>query len=222
MLAIAPKIFSPFKNIIALQTTRQTSVESQLEKFGIAESNLASAKQIHDNKVLVASVAGKAEGYDAIITNKKNVFVSVATADCTPVLIYDSKTNSVAAIHAGWRGTVLNIVSETLVRMKKEFGSDGKNCFAFIGACIAECSFEVGAEVAEKFDSAFVRWDEEKKKHFVDLKKANKKQLLDFGIPEGQIEISGDCTVLNNDNYFSYRKEMGKTGRMISLIGITS
>jgi YfiH family protein len=221
-LSVTPKIFLPFQNIIALQTTREWPVEEQLKERGISEHNLASAKQIHGKEILFAESAGKAEGYDAIITNKKNIFVSAATADCTPVLIYDSKTKAVAAIHAGWRGTVLQIVSETLLRMKEEFGTEAKNCFAFIGACISECSFEVGEEVAEKFEPAFVRWDEAKKKHFVDLKKANKKQLLDFGIPESQVEVSEDCTVLNNEKYFSYRKEKGKTGRMISVIGVTS
>src|SRR5437660_280220 len=117
-----PKIFCPFKNIIALQTTKIIPVELQLEKLGITEKNLAISKQIHEKNILVAENAGHSEGYDAIITNKKNIFVSVKTADCSSILIYDSQTNSVAAIHAGWKGTVLKIVLEALARMKKDFG----------------------------------------------------------------------------------------------------
>lgn len=188
--------------------------------LGISEENLAWSKLVHSNKVLVTDKPIKGEGCDAVITNKPNVFCCVSIADCTPVLIYDSKNKAVAAIHAGWRSTVANIVIETLYTMQKNYGTNGEDCFAFIGACIGENNFEVGEEVAVKFEAEVKRFDEAKQKYFVDLKKANKNQLMKFGLKESNIEVSEYCTIANNDLFFSYRKEKGVTGRMLAVIGI--
>jgi polyphenol oxidase len=225
---VRPKIFP--QNVIAAQSCRSSIVydpekgrEEMLDFFnalGIAEDVIASSKQVHGNKVLLATHPQKAEGYDAIITNKKNVYVMVATADCTPILIYDKKNKAVAAIHAGWRGTVANIVSETLNAMRDNFGTRGEDCFAFIGACICENEFEVGDEVAEKFNASQKRFDPGRNKHLVDLKKANADQLKSFGILSENIEVSEYCTIKNNDKFYSYRHEKGKTGRMYSVIGV--
>lgn len=162
----------------------------------------------------------KGEDCDAVITNKPNVFACVSIADCTPVLIYDTKNKAVAAIHAGWRGTAAYIVTETLKAMQDNYGTKGEDCLAFIGACIGEKNFEVGEEVAIQFKAEVKRYDAEKKKYFIDLKKENKNQLLQFGLKESNIEVSSYCTIENNDKFFSYRKEKGVTGRMLAVIGI--
>jgi YfiH family protein len=224
---ILPKVFPV--NVIAAQSTRLNSGydplmdESELTYFltslGIDKTEIASSKQVHDNKVLIADKPQRAEGYDAIITSKKNIFVMVATADCTPILIYDSKNEAVAAIHAGWRGTVAKIVADTLATMNNHFGTKGEDCFAFIGACICEKEFEVGEEVAEKFSNELKRFDPVNK-FFVDLKKANCEQLKAAGVPEKNIEVSDFCTIADNDKFYSYRKEKGKTGRMYTIIGM--
>lgn len=190
------------------------------ESLGIDENKIATSKLVHGNKVLVADAPIRSDGYDAIVTNTPGVFAVVSIADCTPVLIYDKKNKAVAAIHAGWRGTASKIVSETLKTMQQHYGTKGEDCIAFIGACISERSFEVGEEVAIQFENEFKHYNESRKKHFVDLKSANKKQLLDFGVVPTNIEISGYCTVLNNDLFYSYRKEKGQTGRMLAVIGI--
>ncbi len=168
---------------------------------------------------MIADKPVKGEGCDAVITNKPNVFACVSIADCTPVLIFDTKNKASAAIHAGWRGTVANIVTETLKAMQVNYGTKGEDCLAFIGACIGEKNFEVGEEVAIQFNDDVKRFDSEKKKYFVDLKKENKKQLLQFGLKESNIEISNYCTIADNDKFFSYRKEKGVTGRMLAVIG---
>ncbi len=190
------------------------------DSLGIPEENLAWSKLVHGNKVLVANEPIKSEGCDAVITNKPNVFCCVSIADCTPVLIYDAKNKAVAAIHAGWRSTVTNIVTETLNSMQKNYGTKGEDCLAFIGACIGETNFEVGEEVAVQFKDDVKRFDPTKQKYFVDLKKENKNQLLKFGLKENNIEVSEYCTIANNDLFFSYRKEKGVTGRMLAVIGI--
>lgn len=188
--------------------------------LGIDVSQLSTSKQIHGNAVLFATAAGTSEGFDAQISNQKGLYLVVSVADCTPILIHDEKTNAVAAIHAGWRGTVGNIVKNTLQQMNAEFGTEGKNCKAFIGACIGYNQFEVGQEVAAQFEEPFVRFDRQKQKYFVDLKAANKQQLIGFGIPSVNIEVSDYCTVTNNDLFFSHRKEKGNTGRMMAVIGL--
>lgn len=187
--------------------------------LGIELSQLAIVHQVHGNKILVVTEPGKKDGYDAQITNVPGVFLVISIADCTPVLIHDTKNNAVAAIHAGWRGTVGKIVNNALQLMRENYGTEGKDCKAFIGACISYENFEVGAEVAENFDSSFKRFDDQKQKWFVDLKKANCQQLLDFSVLPENIEISDLCTVKNNNTLFSHRKEKGVTGRMMAVIG---
>ncbi|MGZ3884186.1 MAG: peptidoglycan editing factor PgeF [Bacteroidia bacterium] len=191
-----------------------------LMEIGLNIETLVYAKQVHGNKVLVADTPVYKEGYDAIVTNVPGVYACVSVADCTPVLIYDTKQKAVAAIHAGWRGTVANIVVETLQTMQAYYGTKGEDCLAFIGACISERNFEVGDEVAEQFAGMEKRYDAEKGKYFVDLKLANKHQLLNCGLHEKNIEVSDFCTVADNARFYSYRKEKGKTGRLFALIGM--
>jgi YfiH family protein len=246
-LLLIPEIFKPFKNVVAAQSKRiggfsqtpYTSLNLGLstgdnsedviknrvrffESLAIEEKNVASSGQVHGKEILFAEKAGRYQGYDSIVTKEKNLFVAVSIADCCPVLLYDKKNEVVAAIHAGWRGTVANIVNETLMQMNKKFGANGENIFAFIGACISEKSFEVGKEVAEQFENSFVSKSNTRDKFLVDLKSANLKQLKDFGVQTKNIEVSPFCTVNNNDQYFSYRKEGKESGRMLAIIGMKS
>ncbi|MCW3084909.1 MAG: pgeF [Bacteroidetes bacterium] len=188
--------------------------------LGIEILQLAKSHQVHGTNVHVANAAGSVEGFDAQISNKPGIFLIASVADCTPILIYDTKNKAVAAIHAGWKGTVGGIVRNTLLKMQQEYGTIGTDCKAFIGACISYKNFEVGDDVAQHFDVSLKRFDAEKQKWFVDLKAANKAQLLAFGLKEENIEVSEYCTVENNDLFFSHRKEKGKTGRMMVVIGM--
>ena len=189
-------------------------------KLGIDLKLVSRCYQVHGNDVLVVKEPVTNDKYDAQITNVPNIYLAVSIADCTPILIHDEKNNAVAAIHAGWRGTVGKIVEKALLLMKENYGTEGKDCKAFIGACISYENFEVGDEVAINFDASLKRFGEEKQKWFVNLKKANQKQLLDFGVLENNIEISDFCTVENNNTFFSHRKEKGVTGRMMAVIGV--
>ena len=188
--------------------------------IGINEKNIASSGQVHGKAILIAEKAGRYQGYDAIVTNNKNLFVAVSIADCCPILLYDKVHHAVAAIHAGWRGTVTGIVRETLCKMQSAFGTEGADTLAYIGTCIAAKSFEVGADVASQFDNRFISVTNTSGKFLADIKTANLQQLLDFGVPLDSIEISPYCTVLNNNEYFSYRKEGQESGRMLAVIGV--
>ena len=187
---------------------------------GYAESQVASSYQVHGTEILYATEPGRFSGYDALITNQPGLFLAVSIADCVPILIYDADNQAVAAIHAGWRGTVGQIVDKTLSEMKTRFNTQPAHCYAYVGTCIDETSLEVGADVAEQFGEAFKDEAAGSGKWLVDLKSANARQLTDFGIPATQIERSAYSTVLHNTDYFSHRHERGQTGRMLAVVGL--
>jgi YfiH family protein len=239
------KIFQPFKDVVAAQSTRnggispkpyqslnlglftndnRTNVAENRRRFfsslQIREEQVVSSYQVHGDQVKVVKAPGQLEGFDALITNKRGLYLTVTIADCVPVLVYDPAQQVVAAVHAGWRGTAAQIIAATLKTMEGRYGTAAKDCLAFIGTCIDECSYEVGEEVAECFSYQQKRWDENRHKFFVDLKKANQDQLLTWGVPPENIEISPFSTVLNNDSFFSHRHEKGTTGRMLAVIGM--
>ncbi len=190
------------------------------QNLGISSTQVASSYQVHGAKVLVSPKAGRHEGYDALISNEPNLFLAVTIADCTPVLLFDPVQKAVAAIHAGWRGTVAGIVKTTLGLMQQHYNTIPRNCYAYVGTCIDVSTFEVGQEVAIQFEESFKVWNEKTQKYHVDLKMANKAQLLEAGMSDSQIGCSPYSTVLDNQDYFSHRKEGGKTGRMLAVIGL--
>lgn len=214
---------SPFHSLnlgLSTEDDRETVLKNRrifFDQLNIDVKKIILSRQVHGTEILIGEKPEQTNGYDAIITAKKNPIV-VSIADCTPVLIHDTKNDVVAAIHAGWRGTADEIVKKTLAKMETEFGTEGKNCKAFIGSCISVNHFEVGNEVAERFHTDHKVFHSSKKKFHVDLKKANFDQLTGFGLLKDNIEISPYCTVENNDKFFSWRKEKGVTGRMFACI----
>lgn len=240
-----PAIFAPFKKVVAAESTRHGGVSPAPYKslnlgintdddpanvaenrrrfcaaLGFLPEQMAWSRQVHADQIRLVTESGGSEGFDALITNCPGVLLAVSVADCTPILVYDLKNNALGAAHAGWPSTAARIVEKMLARMAVEFGTKGSNCFAWVGTCIDECSFEVGEEVAVQFADEFKRFDAGRGKFLVDLKKANMAQLRAFDVPENQIEISPFSTVLNNEDYFSHRKEKGTTGRMLAAIGL--
>lgn len=240
-----PAVFSQFPELIAAESTRHggispapfsslnlginTSDDSVnvdenrrrfFESIGTDTYQFAFSHQVHGTEILYATDPGRYEGYDALITDQPGLMIGVTVADCTPILIYDRQSRAVAAIHAGWKGTAGALVAKTLIAMQERFGTSAEHCYAYVGTCIDECSFEVGPEVAEQFSAEFKRDDPRSGKSYIDLKAANARLLADFGIPKSQIDVSSFSTVLNNDSYFSYRAENGQTGRMLAVIGV--
>lgn len=163
---------------------------------------------------------------DALITDTPGYCICVSTADCVPVLLYDTANRVVAAVHAGWRGTVGHIVNRTLTHMNKCFGTQGKEVIACMGPSISLQSFEVGEEVYEAFQedgydmSRISTWNETTRKHHLDLWEANRMQLLDNGVAESNIEVSGICTYIHHQEFFSARRLGIESGRMLSGIMI--
>ena len=186
-MSISPKILSQFREIAAAQSTRHggvspapydslnlgKSTDDALENvaenrrrfcasLGFLPEQMAWSKQVHGDQIRIVEAPGGAEGFDALVTNVPGILLAVSVADCTPILIYDARRKAIAAIHAGWRGTVAGIVAKTLECMQSTYGTQGADCFAFIGACIDACSFEVGDEVATEFADTYKQFDPER------------------------------------------------------------
>jgi len=160
------------------------------------------------------------EDCDALITQEKNVILTILTADCVPILLYDPKHKVVAAVHAGWKGTKAKIVSKTVKKMQDTFGSKAENILAGIAPSIGACCYEVGEEVARHFFDTPEGFRKKGDKYMLDLPHVNKYQLLQAGLEEKNIEMSDICTACEVESYFSYRKEQGCTGRFMSMIGM--
>lgn len=199
---------------------------------------LITVRQVHSSVVRhvtpeTTGMGTSSEPADGMMTAEPGILLGIQTADCIPVLIADPRLRVVAAFHAGWRGTLKRIVEEGVGQMRLEFGSEAKDLVAAIGPGIGPCCYRVGEEVCGKFEAEFSyaaellremaaaagRSNDRPVLH-LDLVEANRRQLLDAGLVANQISVVGECTSCQTDRYFSYRAEGGRTGRLLSVIGI--
>lgn len=202
------------------------------EEIGITPERLFTPYQVHEAEVYSIETAFLSftpeerqlamQGKDALITNLPNVCIAVATADCVPVLVYAPDKKVVAAIHAGWRGTVKQIVAKTIRKMSVDYACDPEQMIAGIAPSISLDAFEVGEEVVESFRMAgmdmdrVMRRNPETGKAHLDLWETNRLQLLEAGLQPQRIEVSGICTYAHSDDFFSARRLGIKSGRMLS------
>lgn len=185
-----------------------------LEALGLQDKRLATLKQIHSCRVCVAKV-GAQEG-DALVSNEPGWVLAVSVADCYPILLEDPKNKIIGAVHAGWRGTVGGIVKNTLEKMF-ELGAEAQHIQVAIGQGISAKHFEVGDEVLQQFrDAGF--GDVYFENNRIDLAACNKKWMLELGLFESNIWHMNRCTF--EEDFFSYRRDKGKTGRMWGVIGL--
>lgn len=168
------------------------------------------------------------EGVDAVMTNESNVCIGVSTADCIPILLYDTEHHAAAAIHAGWRGTVKHIVMKTIKEMGVVFNSVPQNLKAVIGPGISLDNFEVGDEVYEKFANAQFDMQRIAKRYsimqpkegeaplkwHIDLKLSNRLDIETMGVLPENIIDEGVCTYDVTTDYFSARRLGIDSGRI--------
>lgn len=160
------------------------------------------------------------ENCDALITKEKGVVLTILTADCVPILLYDTKKEVVAAVHAGWRGTKRHLAAKTVQEMTKIYDCDPKDIIAGIAPAIGACCYEVGKDVAEHFFDTPKSLSPKGGKYMLDLPYLNKVQLLSAGLTEEHIQMSQLCTACHTNRFFSYRRENGCSGRFMSMIGM--
>lgn len=157
------------------------------------------------------------EGVDALMTNERDICIGVSTADCIPILLYDTVEHAVAAVHAGWRGTLRRIIRCVMEDMRLAFGTVPANLKAIIGPGISMAAFEVGDEVYEQFVEAGFEMrsiSRREDKWHIDLPGCNRLQLVECGVCIDNIIETGICTFNNSSDYFSARKLGVNSGRI--------
>lgn len=192
----------------------------------------------------LSDIPGTEEETDGQITNQKDVVLYVLGADCVPVFIVDTEKRVIAAVHAGWKGTVNDIAGAAIEKMKSEFGTDPKDIKAVIGPSICRDCYEVSGDVADVFIKRYygstdlvkdmdrnkvkiVRpasgnfIDNPTGKYFLDLWEANRVNLVKAGVSAPEIEISGLCTKCHSDMFYSHRAHGNDRGVNIGFISIT-
>jgi len=185
-----------------------------LNHLGIANNHLCYLDQVHGNQVFIAK-AGTQTG-DALVTNTPHHTLAIGIADCYPILFYDETNKVIGAAHAGWRGTVSKIAQNTLIEMQK-LRAEISNIQVAIGQGISQNKFEVGNEVIAQFEQAGFNnkcWNENK----IDLIQCNLEVLLKSGVSEKNIWCMNRCTF--EEDFFSYRRDKGQTGRMWAVIAL--
>jgi len=234
---------SPFpENALNLAGFNEDAAENIAENrrrlWGLLDSEawrLATAWQVHGaNVVRVKRLCENGDGdcytndsiqCDALSTNTPGILVSAKTADCVPVLLADERTGACAAVHAGWRGTLAEILPRVLDHMSNEYGTRATDIHAAIGPAAGGCCYEVGADVVSSFTERFAEtfFTGTRAGHArVDLHRANESQLSAAGVLPERIYLAPFCTMHHNDLFFSYRLEKqihGRTGRLLAVIG---
>ena len=204
----------------ALQSSLLASLPWLTHGFGVQGSEnwiseYTGLTQIHSSKVVLADGRrGNLEEGDALVTSETGNWIGIRTADCVPILIVDPNQRVVAAIHAGWRGTVASIASHAIESMSNHFKSDRRQMLVAIGPAIGPCCFEVGPEVAQQFHSS---------SRMVDLATTNAQLLIEAGVEPEHIDIMHLCTFCSGPGQFhSFRRDKEMSGRMVSAICIGS
>jgi polyphenol oxidase len=188
------------------------------EKLGFEENEIAFQNQIHSDIINVVDSAGNSGEGDAMITSKKNLLLVLTIADCTPVMIYDSGNQVIAAVHSGWRGANKKILENTLRLMRNEFNTKGADLMVYLGPSISQINYQVGEEVASLFDQKYILKSNGQK--FLDVASVNYDMLIDFGVKRNNIQRSLLCTYQMKDLFHSYRRDGNKSGRSLAVIGI--
>ena len=233
LTAVAPHLF----------TTRQLELSSAAHVRDLAQAvgarDVAMVNQVHGREVVVVRRGSPAPHprpkADALVSDAVDVAIAVRAADCVPLLMADRARGVVAAVHAGWRGTVARVAVAAVDALGREFGTRPQDLIVAIGPNIGACCYEVGSELVDAFASAgherylIDRWflspppsrgSSVRSALTLDVARANVDQLILAGVPEEQILVSGLCTAMHLDVLTSYRKEKEQAGRIAGVIRV--
>jgi YfiH family protein len=222
-------------------TTRELQLSSASEWRRVAEllgvAQVVTLNQVHGREVAAvrrgSPRAPARPDADVLVSDDPDVAIAVRAADCVPLLLADSRTGAVAAVHAGWRGTAAGAATAAVNALSNYFGSRPGDLIAAIGPSIGACCYEVGSELVDVFAAAghprhlIDRWflappvrrgSMEKPGLRLDLTAANRDQLVLAGVPEAQIHACGLCTAMHLDVLTSFRAEKEKAGRIAGVL----
>lgn len=240
MLIIKPFIFNRYSEIVCGFSTKlgpnanppyyfnmsysvgdkKEIVDSNRKNFftelGLRVNDVSFQKQVHEDNIQEANTFGNCGESDALITTKKNLGLAISSADCPAIFIYDPVKKIIAAVHSGWRGTEKKILQKTVNRLKTNYNSNASDLVCYIAPSISKNNYEVGKEVADKFDDKFVIIRENK--YLLDLYGANYKMLIDEGVKKENIQVSNLCSYEYENLLHSYRRNGEKSGRALGVI----
>lgn len=222
---LCEKLNIPQENLIIPQQTHSDNVAIVKGKWETI--NGKNENENEKNQFTIHHSLFTYENTDALITNQPQIALALNFADCVPIIFYDPVKKVIAAVHAGWRGTAAKIGPKTVEKMVNEFSCNPEDIIAVIGPAIGQCCFEIKEDVKQQLlesinikvqpktglsiniSNAFL-------KNHADLKLINKIQLLAYGLKK--IDLCEYCTSCQNELFFSYRKEKGKTARHSAII----
>ena len=228
---------APFDSL-NLRTGCGDSHENLAENFrrfcaviGADSRRVVLAKQVHETTVRVCTAADAGKGLwserdytaDALVTNEKNLPLTVFSADCGIILLHDPASGCIGAVHAGWRGCAGGILEKTIQAMTKHYGVKPARIRAALGPCIGQCCFETDSDVPQAMTAALGTDAEEclerrGPKWHVDLAGLNRLWLLRAGLTADHIDVSGLCTACRPDLFWSHRKMGEARGGQCAMI----
>ena len=232
------KKLSQFKNLIHGFTTRKEGDFRSLRvlKGGLREMPQTHAaaplcgksfilpEQVHGDKIAIVDKKNKkkiVKGVDGLITEEKGIALGITTADCLPILFYEPEREIIAAVHAGWKGS-LKRISQKATQTITRLGGNIDKIIVVIGPHIKNCCYDIDEKRANSFENEFSNQaiNEKEGRIFLDLTKVNLIQLLESGVKEENIEILPFCTHCNSKQCFSYRRDKESYGETLSFISI--
>lgn len=217
-MAVTLEAFSAFPVIHGISDRRISHVDF-LEVLGVPAKSVARLEQVHGGKVAdvdrKTGLGKEILGADAAVTGVKAVALSVRTADCLPVFFYDPERHIAGIAHAGWRSTKEKIVKNVVEAMKAYHKSDPAKIIIGFGPALRQCCYEVKIEFAGYFPDSVTRTAN---RHYFDIVNENSGQLMEAGVSAKNMYDCGICTSCSNADFFSFRKERDRAGRMLSVI----
>lgn len=200
---------------------------------GAQVNSVVTCHQVHSTNVAYVGDGARGRGAlsatntvpttDALMTDRTDLYIFLRFADCVPILFCDPVRKVVALAHAGWKGTVGDIVGVTVKAMTRQFACQPADILAAVAPAIGPCHYEIQEDVARQVREGLPCWNDVLYKHggslMLDLPEANRRLLMAAGLAEANIAMSGLCTACHTDEFYSHRAEKGKTGRFGVLIG---
>ena len=220
------------------EDTKDTVIQNYkifADAIGTDVNNMVFSKQMHNANIRFVTEADRGKGVvkdldytdtDALITNKKNIALTIFGADCVPILFADKNKKAIGAAHCGWKGTYKMLSYFMTKKFKELFDSNPEDLIVAIAPCIHSCCYEVDKKLFEDFENKFNEiskesaFKTENNKFYLDLPEINRQLLVKSGIKDENILVSDLCTGCNHDTLFSHRKSNGKRGVMASIIEI--
>jgi hypothetical protein len=199
----------------------QNNRDKYFNYLDIPQDLLVFPVQIHSDNIQIVNTPGIVNDCDALITQTTDLFLTIQTADCFPVFVFDPLTMTIAIIHSGWKSSAVNIAGKTIQKMKTEFGVDPSEVIAGIGPGVQTQNFQVDEPVYKQFKSKYFTPDGPG--HYkMDLQQVIFDQLIATGLSKYNIERNSDCTYEKHELYYSYRRDGQNSGRMMGVIGLRS